>query len=262
MAVTFLELYGDRLDRELGSADRDKLFTTARRQAAIREAERWFINETACLVKTAEITLIDGTSEYDLEAEIDDELYLRLDADGPEIHADPGSGGTILYYAGDQFRRRTIPYLNKYEPGWRGLTKGTPYCWYDTTEGGTDIFGVVPAPGIPAGATWTLRVPYVILADTLTDDADEPFTVDGDPKRTLQTWAAGLVYYAASELEKLRKNTDRSLVLKTLAEQQVLDYVASQPSPGGQTVNVQRSYRREGRSRRGLSVAWGLSDDR
>jgi hypothetical protein len=46
-------------------------------------------------------------------------------------------------------------------------------------------------------------------------------------------------------LEKLRKNNERSLQLLQLAEQQVLDYEAAKSTPGGQTAQVHRSYRRE-----------------
>ena len=65
--MTFLELYGTELDRELGTVDRTQRFTTARRQAAINAAQVEFVKRTECLTRSVSISLVDGTREYDLE---------------------------------------------------------------------------------------------------------------------------------------------------------------------------------------------------
>lgn len=65
---TFLQLYGDDLDRELGTADRSVLFNLARRKDAINAAQQEWVKRTECLVGLAAIPLVSGTPEYDLES--------------------------------------------------------------------------------------------------------------------------------------------------------------------------------------------------
>lgn len=246
--MTFEELYNDALSRELGSSDTLNLFTTARRKAAINLAQRWFIVQTECLVSTASIALDDEDGEYDLEAEIGSDRFIQLATrqHRPRIECDPGGGGAIVYLEGRSFQRRSVPYLDQHLPGWRSAI-GTPDTWYETSEGGQRIFGMTPAPDIPSGATWTLKLPYVVLAADMSADADEPFTVSSNPKRSLIPWHDALAKYAAHELEKLRKGLERSAVLLQMAESRVLDYFDKQRVPGGAVVQVARSYRREAR---------------
>ena len=49
--MTFLELYGTELDRELGTTDRTQRFTTARRKAAINAGQLEFVRRTECLTR-------------------------------------------------------------------------------------------------------------------------------------------------------------------------------------------------------------------
>ena len=243
--MTFLELYGVELDGELGSADRTSLFTEVRRKAAINKAQTWFVTQTECLQRTASITLTDAVGEYDLEDEISDADFLWIAKQGPEIAADPGGGGEIVYYAGREFARTTVQELNLESSGWRGLDPGTPERWYERLDGGQHIFGLVPAPSIPVAATWTLNVPYVVKAAAMSADGDLPFTVSSNAKVSLIPWHDALVYYAASELEKLRKGTERSVFLRQQAEARVLDYLDKRRVPGGKRVRLARSYHRE-----------------
>lgn len=258
--MTFADLYGDRLDRELGSSDRTALFTTARRKAAINEAQRWFITQTECLTLTAEIALVDALGEYDLEDEILGDAFLQIATKrSPHIKAVPASGDPV-YLTGPDFTRRAVEWLDRYEPGWRGATAGTPAAWYERPEGGQRFIGLTPAPAIPAGAVWTLYVPYVVDAAAMVADGDLPFTVEGDAKRSLIPWHDALGYYAGSELEKLRKGLERSAYLMKLAEGRVLDFLDKQRVPGGKAVTVARDYRREARGRGGFSD-YGPYDD-
>ena len=248
--MTFVQAYGDQLDRVLGSADRTVLFTTQRRKDAINEAQKWFVTQTECVTKTDTIALVDGTQEYELEAGLDDGDLLWLSKDGPRIAADPGSGGTIVYYAGRDFRRTSIAWLDRFEAGWRGQTAGQPYAWYERADGGSVFFGVVPAPDIPVGATWTLTIPYVVQPDTLSADADVPFSINANTLVRLVPWHDVLPLYAGYELEKLRKGLERSAILKSQAEARVVDYLDKRRVPGGKTVGVARSYRRDARRSR------------
>lgn len=255
--MDFAELYGAQLDRRLSSADTTALFTTARRKAAINEAQRWFLVETECLTLTAAIAIVDGTGEYDLEDEIADDDFLSIAKQGPELKRDPGGGGTILYSAGDDFYRTSIARLNTDEPGWRSASAGMPQCWYERIEGGEHVIGMFPKPDVPAGATWTLNVPYVVDAATLSADADEPFTVDGNARRALRPWHDALADYAAAQLELLRKGLERHGYFMALAQQRVEHYRSTHKAPGGKTVRFVRNYRRESRS----GSRWGDQDE-
>ena len=65
--MTFLQLYGVELDRELGSSS-TTLFSNTRRKAAINAAAQEWVKRTECLTRQATILLADGVQEYDLEA--------------------------------------------------------------------------------------------------------------------------------------------------------------------------------------------------
>lgn len=257
-SLTFVGLYGTDLDRELGSSDRDTLFTTVRRKAAINEAQTWWVTQTGCLTRTGEIGVSDGVADYDLELELADEDFLWLAKEGAHLRQTPATGNeTVL--SGDQFRRRTKGWLDRYEPGWRTETAGTPRVWYPHDEGGQSIVGLVPTPDVPSGDIWTLFVPYVVKPAAMTADTDKPFTVDGDPKLSVIPWYDALVYYAASELEKLRKGLERSQFFRSQAEGRVLDYLDKQRAPGGKVVSPVRSYRRESSS--SWRTNYGARDD-
>jgi hypothetical protein len=245
--LTFADLYGERLSRELGSSDTVALFTPARRKAAINEAQTWFVTETGCLLRTAEIRVRSGVAEYDVAEEFDDADYLRLAEESPAFKA-VASGATPVYLTGDDFPRRTVEWLDRYCPGWRSqtVTSGTyPSAWYHRVNEGTDWIGITPTPMIPSGATWTVQVPYVIRSADMVDDDDQPFTVSGTTRTALAAYTDALPLYAAAELEKLRKDTQQSAVKRQQAEQRVLAYLDKQRAPGGKTVGVARSYRRE-----------------
>lgn len=244
--MTFLTLYGTALDAELGTDDRTSLFTTAKRKAAINDGQRWFNNETACLIRTGSFSVTDGTSEYDLEAQISAGDFIRLSPkQSPEIWVEKAATDT-RYFAGDSFQRRDVEYLNRYEEGWR-LSTGYPESWYLRAEGGTTLFGIYPQPDVLTGETWTAKVPYVAEPADMTLDADIPFTVSGNALIAVEPWHDALVYYAASELEKLRKGTDRSLYFFQRAQARVQDYMDKKRVPGGKPVRLARSYRQDAR---------------
>jgi len=242
--MTFLELYGPFLDQELGTADRTNLFTVAKRQAAINAAQLWFTTQTACLQRDEFIPLVSETAEYSLAALLSTGKYLALAPQGPELlltHAD----GTTTQIAGkDDFPRRTEPWLNNSEPGWRSSPAATPMCWYEKMEGAALILALYPSPLIPAGETWQLRVPYVMKPDTLTVDSAIPFTIAPVVKTTMEPWHRALGYYAAHDLEKLRKDLTRSAAALVQAQAEVQNYLGSQHIPQSAVIQPMRTYRR------------------
>lgn len=249
-SVTFSDLYGDRLDQELGSADRTKLFTTAKRKAAINFGQREFVKQTECLPRQATIALTSGVGEIDLDAELDDGTWLT--AQGVELQIVPLTGST-RYVGGDDLPIRTIGWLNRNNPGWREASAGTPTDQYLRDDGGSVYLGLTPAPLIPTGDVWSVIVPYLALPEDMTGDTAVPFAVDGDAKRMLWPWHQALVHYAAAQLELLRKEAQRSdLQMKKFAGY-VADYLQRHRTKGGTQVSFTRDYRGDARrSSRGV----------
>ena len=142
--MTFLELYGTELDRELGTTDRTQRFTTARRKAAINAGQLEFVRRTECLTREVSITLSDGVAEYDLETSATD--FGWISKQGLSVSIDNGS--TVRYLEGDDLQFTTIESLNALEPGWRGWPDGDPTYYYLRTDGGSRYLGFAAAPSI------------------------------------------------------------------------------------------------------------------
>lgn len=244
--ATFGDLYGTLLDRELGSADRTDLFTTARRKAAVNEAQKEFVRLTECLTSQGTISIVDGTAEYDIEATLTSFLWIAKD--GVEIK-NVGTSRTV-WYAGDDLVRCDIPQLNREEPGWRSASAGTPTKYYIRDDGGKTYLGFYPAPDVGAGETWTAYVTYVVNPTDMSLDADEPFTVSSDVKITLRPWHQALVHFAASKMEALRRHFTLEDRQRQLFAAYVADYFQHQRRKGPQRVQYLRNYRGELRSSR------------
>lgn len=241
--MTFLELYGAFLDQELGTSDRTNLFTVARRQAAINAAQLWFTTQTACLQTDEALPLVNGQAEYRLDS-LTTGPYLALAPEGPELFLTHADGTTVQLAGKDDFPRRTIPWLNNSEPGWRTSPPATPSYWYERMDGAALLFGLYPAPLIPAGETWVAQIPYVLAPDPLVLDPDLPFTIGTVVKTTLTPWHRALGYYAAHDLEKLRKDLNRSAAALVQAQAEVQNYLGTQHVPQSAVIQPMRVYRR------------------
>ena len=250
MAV-FSHLYSSALDRELGTDDSTRLFLSARRQSAINDGMLQFVDLTECALRQSTVASSHGVAEYNLLSTVSVPAgdYLRLSKQGPEYHH-TDSNSVVTYTAGeDLFPRRDIPWLNQYDPGWRSSTGGTPYCYYERTDGGRRLFGLGPPPEITSSATGKVVLPYVAKPNTLTSDTDVPFTFGSTVRTDLEPYHQAVVHYAAYELEKLRLNTEASQAQL----QQFLGYVAryaqlTEPK-GPRQVRAARSYFSEARYR-------------
>lgn len=243
--MTFVDIYGDYLDRELGTTDRSASFKTATRKTVSNEGMREFNRLTNCFVKQVSIALTDNVSEYDLESVITAADFLRLSKQGVEVKKVDASGN-ITYYSGDQLPRRDIPWLNRFQPGWRTATKGQPLSYYLREDGGSEYFGLYPGPSIAAGETHTGIIPYVALPPDMSADADVPFTVSGNAKTSLTDWHKAIVHFAAAQLEKyVRKNQQGYSDQMQLFGGYVSDYLQQQHPKGGQQVSFARTYYRQ-----------------
>jgi hypothetical protein len=250
---SFLELYGERLTRELGSDDTSELFTVARRQSAINEAALAFVVETECFQKQADLTLVDDTREYDLEASanLSADDFLSVASQGVE-YAFTDANGDITYRSGDDFPRRDIPLLNRQYGNWRNTDATTyPASWYLRKDGGKLYFGLSEPPEIGASESAKIILPYVARPTEITDDSEVPFTVSADALETLEPWLQGIVHKAAAILEPLRKNYAARDMQNNLYAAVVASYLQKQRPKGGQSVLLARNYYRE--ARRGMS---------
>lgn len=236
--MQFSQLYGVELDRELGSASL-VLFTAVRRKAAINAAQLEWTERTDCLPRQMSVPLIDATQEYDLDSRISD--FAGLSEQGISIKI--VSGTTTRYLEGDDLRLTTVARLDQEQPGWRAVSAGTPTHLYLRRDGGAVKLGCHPMPAITAGDVWTALVGSEAIPDDLVDDADEPFTVQGNPIRSLRPYHRALVHFAAYDLEKLRKDTARGAIQLQLFESYVVRYTGKQKPKGGQSVRMARNYR-------------------
>jgi hypothetical protein len=254
LSTTFLELYGERLNRELGSEDVTELFTTARRKAAVNEAALEFVNKTECFQKQVEVALTDEQREYDLEAVISANDFLWVYHQGVEYrHTD--ADGNVTYRADQEFPRKDIPALNREYSNWRNASATQlPASWSLRRDGGQVYLGLSEPPEIGASESAAVLIPYVAKPTEQTDDSEVPFTVSADALEVMEPWLQGIVHYAAALLEPLRKNYAGEQRQRNLFAGVVADYLQRQRPKGGQSILVARNYYADarGRSRRVL----------
>jgi hypothetical protein len=203
--ATFLQLYGTKLDREIGSTDRAQLFTTVLRKEYTNEGQQKFNEQTGCFVKRDEIALTDGDGEYDLEAEATD--YLWPAKVGASIKKTVTATSVVSYIEGTSFTYITEEELNVEHPGWRSHDPGVPMYWGFRGDTGSLNLFLYPAPDIPSTETWLLLWPYVAQPEDMTSDTHEPYG-NATPRVTLRPYHDAILYYAAGLCELLRKNKD------------------------------------------------------
>lgn len=246
--MTFLQLYGEALNRELGSDDVSALFTTARRKQAINDAQLEFSKQTECFQKSVSLTMIDGTREYDLEAIVADD-FIDLAKNRVE-YVSTDASGNVSYRSGQDFPRRDLDVLNVEEPGWRNTDNATqPASYYLRDEGGKVYLGLSEPPDVTAPATATITLPYLAIPPDMTGDAHEPYslTAGTDPKRSLRPWHQALVHYAAALLEPLRKNFPAEQRQRALFAGFVADYLQRHRPRNGTQITHAVDYRRNAR---------------
>lgn len=254
---TFSHLYSSALDYELGTDDSTRLFTTARRKQAINEGVEQFGDLTGCFQRQREFPTSHGVREYSLQSTVNipSADFVRLSAQLPEFrHVSSGSTAQVTYLSGENFQRRDVDWLNRYEPGWRASTGGTPQYWYERTGSGQRFFALHPPPEIGSSETAFVLLGYIAKAPILTSDTDVPWSNPSAPGSTgirsdLEVYHQGIVHYAAHKLEKLRVNTEAMQTQFQLFLGWVDRYRIDQRPKGGQTVRTSRDYFAESRHR-------------
>jgi len=247
--MDFGTLYQSALDYELGGNDSSVLFLTARRKAAINEGLRQFADLTECYLKSSTIPCTNGIGEYNLMSTVNvpGGDYVRLTKEQPEFRL--VSTSATAYTSGDEgFVRRSLQWLHTNTPGWRGTTGGSPEAFYLRDDGTAKWFGLTPPPTISTAQTATIYLPYVARPSSMTASTDVPF---GSARIDLEPYHQALVHYAASKLEKLRKDRQASADQLQMFLGYVQRYQTQARPKGMQTIRYGRNYFAEARSRRG-----------
>lgn len=245
--MIFSDLYGPRLDEELGNSDSTRLFTTDRRKFAINEGVRQFADLTECYVRESTISCSHGVSEYTVLSSTNG--FSRLAKQAPEFQR-TDSNSVVTYRSGDDFARTTVEALNELNPGWRNSTGGTPHAWYERMQNGARVVGVYPPPDITSSQTASIRLPYVAIPPTMTSDTEVPFTSSvGVTRFDLEPYHMAFVHYGAHQLEKLRVEKEASAQALQMFGAYVQRWQGASKPKGGTTTKPARSYFAE--SRRG-----------
>lgn len=236
--MNFLALYGEALDFELGSEDRSQLFTVDRRKMAVNRAQREFARLTQCYIREFRVPLVDSTSTYDIEAATGD-VFVNFSRRPVELIRTRGAEVTRT-----PLERHDVPWLDLHKPGWRDSgTTGTPEYVAANPDGGLANILLSPTPRVPATETWEMLVAALATPGDLSLDTDLPFQLGVNPPTALEPYHWALAHFAASLLERLRKDTDAVEKQLTLFGAYVQDYQGSQRPRGSHNrVSQQRNY--------------------
>jgi len=247
--VNFERLYKPELTRELNNSDTSVLFTSTRRQDAIRQAEDEFIDLTECLIRQSTVSCSCSVTEYALLTSTGGSTgFVRLAKQGVEYHL-RSSGGTLRTVSGDQFPRRDIHWLNSHRPNWRESTNPVefPSEYYVRGDGGSLLIGLTDPPDIGSSETGTLLVPYVSRSTAMTSTGDEPFAGRAD----LRMYHKALPHYAAYQLLPLIGDMQGANDQLQKFMGYVQRYLQDQRPKGGTHVTAARNYFRDARRRDG-----------
>lgn len=247
--MNFERLYKDELHIVLNNSDTSVLFTSTRRQVAIRQAEEEFIDLTECLTLQSSVACSCNVSEYDINTSTGGSSnFVRIAKQGVEYHL-VSSAGTLRTVSGDQFPRRDIHWLNRYRPNWRESTTPVefPQEYYLRADGGRQLIGLTEPPDVGSSETATLLVPHVVRPDVMTSSAAEPFTVAGTARQDLRWYHKALPHYAAYKLLPLIGDEQGSQGQLQKFLGYVERYKQDQRPKGGTHVTMARGYLSEAR---------------
>lgn len=251
--ATFDQLTGIYLDTELHSADSTVLFTSTRRAQAINDGVAEFAELTECWFRQSTIACSCNTQEYDLlsSAVLGSTDFVRIAPRGIEFHllsSHGGSSARLTQLAGDDFPRRDIEWLNKYDPGWRqSTTPSMPTGYYVDERNGKYRIGLDVPPDVGSSETAKLIVPYIGRPVPMTASTDVPFTISGSVRTDLIPFHMAAVHYAAHQLEKLRNDSEASDRAMAKFLSYVQRYTEKMRRRGGAYVTLARNYLKDAR---------------
>jgi hypothetical protein len=153
----------------------ERRFTAVQKQAEIEKAQEQFVLDTRCLKDVFSITIVAGTSEYDLPSDIF--CVLRAAHQGKKIESISAYELDILYNS-----------------DWTSL-EGTPTKYYVDLDPNNKKLRFFPTPAAAdAGANTTLE--YIKIPPALSADASIPL----DGHTLLTPYHDALGYWAAASL--------------------------------------------------------------
>ena len=243
--MNFEALTGIQLDHEIRSVDSTVRFTSTRRAAAINEGCAEFADLTECLSRVSTVTCSCNTATYNLNSSaVMSTDFVRIAARGIEYHLlSSGSSPTLQQICGDDFPRRDVEWLNKYEPGWRQSTTPTmPQSYSVEMDGGSYLLRLHPPPDIGSSETGKVILPYVARPVPMTSTGDIPFTVGGVVRNDLTPFHKASVHYAAHQLEKLRGDDEASDRQYTKFLSYVERYTGKVRTKGANFVTLAKNY--------------------
>lgn len=249
----FGQLTGILLDQELRSADSTVLFTSTRRAQAVNDGAAEFAELTECLLRISTVACSCNTSTYNAlsSAVMGSSLFVRVAPRGLEYHLLSSHGGSsvrLTQIAGDDFPRRDIEWLNKYEPGWRqSTTPGMPTGYYLDEADGKYLVGLDHPPDIGSSEVGKLIVPWVARPAPMTASTSLPFTIGTEVRRDLIPFHQATVHYAAHQLEKLRGDNEASDRQFAKFLSYVNRYTEKVRKRGGAFVTLAKNYLRDAR---------------
>lgn len=251
--MQFSELYGPALDHELGSYDTTQLFTTARRKYAVNRAQKEFARlAKISLSREVVIPLATGTARYDLDA-ASVGRFVSFGRPPLRLRHTVAQSGAV---SATSLLVRSVAYLDEVKPDWRdSASRGVPDNIGHDPVNGVNWLVCVPVPTVTPSETWDLIVPIQANAADMTNDTDVPF--DGRPDIEPFHW--GLAHFAASILERLRKDPEAEQAQVTKFGAYLEDWNAKSTSPSGahKRVLMQRDYLREVSRERGGVIVQG-----
>lgn len=257
---TFSHLYSSALTQELGTSDSTRLFTTGRRQDAINLGLLQFADLTECFLRQSTIVLVSGTREYNLLSTVNvpGADFSRLSAKSFPEYVFTNDTGKITRLAGpDDFPQRSIPWLNQNAPGWRDSTGNTPTAFYERIDGGRRLFGLDIPPVFDSSETAVVLLPYVARPSTISANTSIPYSIASTDlgastgiRTDLEQFHQAAVHFAASELEKLRLNTEGSRTQLQVFLGYVQRFLGTTRPKGGTQVRLGRSYFADARAKR------------
>lgn len=238
--MIFERLYKSELSIALNNSDTSVLFTSTRRQDAIRDAEEEFIDLTECFTVQSSVACSCNVSEYALTTSTGGSSnFVRIAKQGVEYHH-TSSNAALRTVSGDNFPRRDIHWLNRDSPNWRESTTPAelPTGYYVRNDSAAVLIGLLNPPDIGSSETGKLLIPYVAKPPAMTSTGAEPF----GSRQDLRVYHKALPHYAAYKLLPLIGDEQGSQVQLQKFMGYVERYKQDQRPKGGTHVTMQRRY--------------------
>jgi hypothetical protein len=254
--MTFRELWDLELTKRLSSVDTTRLFTIARRQAAVNRGAMTFARLTSCCQADAPIGLPLNDGEAWRAVSTPDSAFYGFSPQGVLLRRQNAAGKVW----DTPLTRRGSEWMDRYRPGWRVwgpnaqfLNGGLPeeYIWWPgnfyglSTEaaagnwGRDGIVSVFPCP-FPSqftGEVWQLVAIQWEIPATMTNDTDLPFVSSSSPSpSSLESYHPAIADFAAYQLEKLRRDAEAQDARLQAFNEHVQRYLSSHRQRGGDEV--------------------------